>query len=246
MNLIIDIGNTRVKLALYDGEKQVAIAHNANLSIAFLSDFINSNTVAKKPLSTAISSVAAEPAAIIDWLTSYGKVVQLKPDTPVPLSISYQTPESLGTDRLAGSVAAWIKYAPANILVIQAGSCLTYEFITKQGEFIGGAISPGMEMRFKALHTFTGRLPLITHQEIGLLTGRTTEESILSGVINGMSAEIDETINRYKDKYIDLKVVLTGGDLIYFDKRLKNSIFAHPNLVLDGLNLILRFNESIP
>ncbi|HAQ65049.1 MAG TPA: pantothenate kinase [Bacteroidales bacterium] len=246
MNLVIDIGNTRVKLALFEKEIMVAFAQNEELTIGWLEDFINTYVNGTSSFTTIISSVAEEPDSIVKWLETQGKVIHLSQNIKVPLDIQYKSPETLGSDRLAGAVAAWNHYGPGNILVFQAGSCLTHEFLSKEGGFMGGAISPGMGMRFKSLHTFTSRLPLISHQEIRLLTGRTTEESILSGVINGMAAEIDGTINCYRDKYVELKVILTGGDLNYFDKRLKNSIFAHPNLVLDGLNLILRFNESIP
>jgi type III pantothenate kinase len=148
----------------------------------------------------------------------------------------------LENDRLAAAIAGATLYPGSNVLVIQAGTCITYEFINAQGEYIGGAISPGIQMRYKAMNTFTGKLPLIEHKKFDGLIGQTTEESILSGVNNGILAEVDGIINAYKSQYPDLTIILSGGDADFFVKQLKNSIFAVPNIVLKGLNIILDFN----
>jgi type III pantothenate kinase len=129
-----------------------------------------------------------------------------------------------------------------NVLVISTGTCITYDFINNRKEYLGGAISPGMEMRFRALHTFTGRLPLISVKDTHELIGNNTAKAILSGVVNGMIGEIEHVAGQYLHLYPDLKVILSGGDLNYFDKRLKISIFAFPNIVLHGLYQILEFN----
>ncbi len=164
--------------------------------------------------------------------------------TKVPLINRYKTPETLGKDRLALAVGAVTKFPGENILAIDAGTTITYEFITNNNEYLGGAISPGIKMRFKALNNFTGKLPLITEIETDHLIGHDTKTSIQSGVLNGVIKEIDGIIDEYKNRFGALKVLVTGGDYIYFVKKLKNSIFATPNLVLEGLNKILIFNEG--
>jgi type III pantothenate kinase len=130
------------------------------------------------------------------------------------------------------------------VLVINLGTCITYDFIDDTGTYFGGAIAPGLHMRFKALNTFTGKLPLIDHRDIDFLIGQTTEESILSGVINGMTAEIEGIAEKYLEKWPGLRIILSGGDLNNFVNRLKISTFAHPNIVITGLQKILDFNVS--
>ena len=141
-------------------------------------------------------------------------------------------------------VAAHFLYPNRNVLVIDAGTCITYDLINKNEEYFGGSISPGLTIRFNALHTFTGKLPLVSHRNYYELAGNDTETSILSGVINGFLFEVDSVIDSYRDRYDDLKVLVCGGDYQFLADRLKNSIFAIPELVLVGLNEILDYNES--
>jgi len=162
--------------------------------------------------------------------------------TPLPIKNNYQTPETLGKDRLAAVTGAYQLYPGQNVLVIDAGTAVTYDFINHKGEYAGGSISPGLTMRFRALHTFTTRLPLLQAEEISYLTGCNTRESILSGVMNGLRIEIDGIIDQYSILWPSFQVILTGGDAKYFEKILKNSIFASPNLVITGLKLILDYN----
>lgn len=246
MNLAIDVGNTMVKVGVFKDGTLLSVTTEPTLSIGGLKKILAVHAQPDSPVQTIISTVTEAYQTQADWLRQYGRVMYFTHSSAVPLKISYDTPGTLGSDRIAAAVAASSRYRAQNLLVFQLGSCLTHEYITQEGIYSGGGIAPGMEMRLSALHTFTERLPLITYRPIDFLTGRSTEESILSGVINGMTVEIDGLIDRYREKYGDLKAVLTGGDLIYFDKRLKNSIFAHPNLVLEGLNIILGFNESTP
>jgi type III pantothenate kinase len=166
----------------------------------------------------------------------------LNRDTQIPLKNAYKTPETLGKDRIAAAVAAWHEFPGKDLLVIDAGTAITMDMVTKPGEFLGGAIAPGIDLRFKALHTFTGRLPLIKRKNINYLTGTSTEESINSGVINGIAAEIDGIIDKYKILYPDLITIFGGGDSKFLHKRLKNSIFALPNPVVNGLHTILNYN----
>ncbi len=166
-------------------------------------------------------------------------------DTPLPINNKYSSKQTLGRDRIAAVVGASKIFPGRNILVIDAGTCITYDFINNKNEYLGGAISPGLRMRFKALNKFTGRLPAVEHRgtEIPDLIGDTTEGSILSGVINGLSGEINGFINSYKSNNNRLETIITGGDHKYFDKLLKYKTFAAPFLVLDGLKGILDFNE---
>jgi type III pantothenate kinase len=166
----------------------------------------------------------------------------LNAGTPIPIKNQYKTPETLGNDRLANAVGATIIFPEKNVLIIDMGTCIKYDFIDKNKNYHGGAISPGLEMRFKSLDKFTDQLPLIEPSENFSLTGRSTEESILSGVQNGIIFEINGMIDQYKKKHDELKVIITGGDHAFFANHLKSSIFAAPNLTLQGLNEILEYN----
>src|SRR5690606_6792967 len=148
----------------------------------------------------------------------------------------YDTPDTLGKDRLAGAVAGAHLYPGKNVLIIDAGTAITYDMVHSMNQYVGGSISPGINMRFKALHTFTKRLPLYEPTMYDKLTGTDTYQSIMSGVMVGARAEMDGIINEYEQKYQSLITILTGGDAIYFDKKLKSNIFATSNLVLSGLN----------
>ena len=167
-------------------------------------------------------------------------VILFTHDTPTPLTNLYQSAETLGSDRLAAAVAANYFYPVKNVLCIDAGTCIKYNFVNFKNEYIGGAISPGIKMRFKALNNFTARLPLIEMDEtFSELVGTNTRESILSGVETASVAEVEGMISNYLQLYPDLIVMLTGGDTNFFVKRLKKPIFADQNLILKGLNIIL-------
>ena len=189
-----------------------------------------------------ISSVTNYDTHIRTFLEERGYFIEFSETTSIPINNNYSTPETLGEDRLAAVVAANYLFPKNNCLVIQAGTCITFEFIDQQKNYLGGAISPGIDMRLKALDTFTAKLPLIERKENIDLIGTTTKSSILSGVMNGILEEVEGIITRYQNLYPGLMVVLSGGDMNYFDKRLKNNIFALPNIVLTGLNIILDYN----
>jgi type III pantothenate kinase len=178
-----------------------------------------------------------------DILTKAGKFILLTELTPLPVKNHYQTPKSLGKDRIAAVTGAWSMFPGRNILVIDAGTCITYDFINQQGEYPGGGISPGIRMRFKAMHTFTGKLPLIEPEDFDDLIGKSTTESLLSGVYNGVTGEIREIVRLYREKYGDVMVLITGGDHELLNNKLKISIFAVPDLVLLGLNEIFDYND---
>lgn len=237
-NLVIDYGNTLVKAAIFENNNEIDLITTPELQISDLVGFQKKYD----PEQAIISSVVGIPVPIKKHLESNFHFIELSHLTPVPIINNYRTPETLGRDRLALAVAASAFFPGQHTLVIDAGTCVTFDFIDAHSNYHGGGISPGITMRFKALHTFTKRLPLVKSQNFESLSGTTTEESILSGVLNGIVAEFDGIIGRYRDDYPDLKVLITGGDVNFFAKKLKSNIFAVPNLVLKGLNVILNFN----
>ena len=239
MNLIIDVGNTRIKTAVFEDGKMI---HNESLTYeSFISEAIN---IIKKFNCTnaIISSVGAINKSQIIKLQAEINLIELNYTTKVPFLNKYSTPKTLGVDRIALVSAAISKYPKRNVLIIDAGTCITYDFVNKDGNYYGGAISPGLQMRYKALHGFTENLPLLELSEICELVGTSTETSMHSGVINGVINEIDGIVKQYRKKNTDLTVVLTGGDVNFLANRLKNGIFANPDFLLVGLNKILTHN----
>ena len=164
--------------------------------------------------------------------------------TPIPIENLYLTKDTLGVDRLANAVAANSIFPQRNVLVVDCGTCVKYDFVNHKNQYLGGSISPGLQMRFKALNQFTGKLPLLKPEAHPSLIGDSTETAITSGVINGLVAEIKGVIKSYTSIYENLTVILTGGDASFFDKELKSNIFVEPNLTLIGLNEILRYNTT--
>jgi type III pantothenate kinase len=238
--LIIDFGNTLKKLAVFDDKKMLFKETFQEIKPVTLIQFIEKYG----PFQGIImSSTALHPPEMQEILSRAGKFILLNSLTPIPIKNLYQTPESLGNDRIAAVTGGWSLFPGRNILVIDAGTCITYDFLTDKGEYPGGGISPGIRMRFKAMHTFTGKLPLIEPEDFDGLIGRSTRESMLSGVYNGVTAEIRELIRLYEAKFDDVKVIITGGDHQLLFNKLKISIFAAPDLVLLGLNEILDYND---
>lgn len=240
MNLIIDAGNTRIKLAVYDQSKLVHMRMIPDWSARAIESLCSQF----KNLQAAISCSVRE---IPDWLPSFLTVrgivlMDLTYRLSLPVRLDYGSPETLGKDRIAGAAGAAATFPGNPVIIADAGTALTIDLVTAEGVFLGGNISPGMQMRFAALHEQTYSLPLVAPEEEVPLIGRNTREAILAGVVNGMIYEIDNSINSLKNKYNDLRVILTGGDADYLSKRLKNSIFVSENLVLHGLNIILMHN----
>lgn len=240
MYLAIDIGNSALKYALFDGETM----SERGVGIDALTEAIKKNG---SLISRAILASVADSVAVIELIRKFNiPLTILSHQTALPIRNLYRTPETLGTDRLTLAVAAHRLFDGAPALVIGAGTCITYNFIN-QAAFLGGAISPGITMRFQALSHYTARLPLIDwrpYQDVVYegLTGTNSADSILSGVLNGVLYEIDGTIEQYRQRYSGLQVALTGGDMAFLVKNLKNDIFARPDMVLEGLNYILLHN----
>ncbi|MBU0764140.1 MAG: type III pantothenate kinase, partial [Bacteroidetes bacterium] len=170
--------------------------------------------------------------------------IELSRTTSLPFINKYKTPQTMGKDRIAAVAGAQALFPSSCVLVIDAGTAVTYDFINSAGEYMGGNISPGLSIRFRALNAFTGKLPLVEKREKHPFLATDTEEAIVSGVQNGLLFEMDAYIDEIRNRYRDAKIILTGGDCNFFDKKLKNTIFAEPDLVLTGLNKILEFNAQ--
>ena len=241
MNLAIDIGNTRVKLAVFDkGEivlNQVAETFTENQFAHLIKRYTIKNCI--------ISAVSSFQDGIKDFLAKNSHLIILDSKTPLPVKNLYKTPLTLGKDRIAAAAGAYALYPNENVLVLDIGTAITHEFINNVGEYLGGGISPGIRLRFKALNAYTSNLPLIEAESISFLTGKSTKDSILSGVMNGTRMELDGVINEYLTEHADLRVLMTGGDSAFFETTLKSKIFVIPNLVLIGLNKILQHNASL-
>lgn len=244
MKLIIDIGNSFAKIAVFKGDNIILLKTTGINCHRNVEEIIIENNIS----SAIISSVSHNAEKIKQVLLS-AKInfIELHHNTLVPFVNRYDSPATLGKDRIAIAAAAVSMYPDNNVLVIDAGTCITYDFVNKNGEYIGGAISPGLYLRLKALNTFTSRLPLLEmpppEMDIDLL-GRNTNDSILSGVFCAAQSEIQAIISRYQQQYSPLITVISGGDYKYFEKLLKSNIFATPNVVVLGLKKILDFNEN--
>ena len=241
MNLVLDFGNTNIKLALFNHGQLIESHHYREISPKSMNNFLLERPGIKNCI---LSSVIDHPIAINKLLRDSFFFIDMNENPPIPLKSLYLSRETVGTDRLAAAVAEAHHFAGQNVLVVNIGSCITYEFGNSNGEYLGGAISPGVEMRLKALNPFTDKLPLISFKVVEHFIGNTTETSMLSGVFYGIIAEIESLTKQYEECYPGLKVILSGGDLNYFDKRLKVSIFAFPNIVIHGLHKILEFNVT--
>lgn len=242
LKLAIDIGNTRIKTGIYEGKYLHELKIFEGNQYTDLVEYV----IGKRNISSAImSSVREIPKEIMDSLFERFPLTILDENTNVPLINLYRTPATLGTDRLAGVIGASAIFPDHDLLVINAGTCITYDFITYDRQYAGGAISPGIKMRFKSLYTLTDQLPLIQEATVDFVIGASTEEAILSGVMNGVMAEVQGMIEKFREAYPSLRVVLSGGDAGYFEKQLKSDIFVALNIVLSGLNEILDYHAQI-
>ena len=242
MNLIIDIGNTVAKIAVFEGKELKEVFYDSKSSLDSLPKICRQYKPDKGILATVIelSETVKEQLGQLDF-----EILILNSKTPIPITNLYATPETLGSDRLAAIVAANEIFPERDILVIDAGTCITYELIDAKGQYHGGNISPGMAMRFKALNLCTDKLPLINEKGAIPEFGNSTDTAIRAGVIKGMEFEINGYSSQLTNKYPGLLVFLTGGNEFSFDTNLKSIIFADRFLVLKGLNRILSYNEHI-
>ena len=243
MNLVIDIGNTRTKFSVFNrGEVLISVPVDE-----FLPEHIDVLQNEHPELHHVILAAVKDysPKLKTALQNKFKQFIELNSNTPLPIENCYKTPETLGKDRIAAAVGGFDLYPDTNLLIIDAGTAITYDILNEKHQYLGGNISPGIEMRFKALHQFTGKLPHISRKTFDKLYGTTTEEAILAGVQHGVVFEVDKAIETFKEFYTNLKVIITGGDADFFDKKLKNSFFVNFNLTALGLNRILEYNGEI-
>ncbi|QKX04260.1 type III pantothenate kinase [Aquimarina sp. TRL1] len=242
MNLVVDVGNTYIKIGVFDYS---GILYKEVVKYFDFKRVITKIETRFPEIGQAIvSSVGNMKSEDVKFLEKKIKTLFLDHQTRKPFDNLYKTPMTLGVDRVALIAAAVDQFPDKNVLVIDAGTCVTYDFKNKKEEYLGGAISPGIRLRYTSLHNHTAKLPLLTLEEPKAVVGDTTKEAIHSGVVHGILCEIDGVIEKYCNIYGDLTVILTGGDAHFLSKRLKNSIFATSNFLLEGLNYILAFNNT--
>ena len=242
MNLIIEQGNSATKVAVYSQGQMILSSDYKSFSNSDLLQLFNQYPLKNGILSTVIDANKELITCLENRLERFFLVDE---HVRLPIEVRYQTPETLGSDRIAVAVGANLLQPQKDILIIDAGTAITYEVVEAAGVYLGGNISPGMTSRFHALNRHTKRLPLVEKRACVPLLGTSTETAILAGVVRGIVFEMDGYIDELQGKYPGLYVFLTGGHAFYFEKRLKNAIFADKNVGLIGLNRILEFNVDI-
>jgi type III pantothenate kinase len=234
MNLVIDIGNTRIKWAVFEGVqmKDTGTTEEFDWVISKLNEV--DHGIVSSVRDVEIPDAICRKALVMDH------------STPIPISLAYDTPETLGLDRIAGVTGLLDEFADTNCLLVDLGTCITYDLLTKGGEFQGGAIAPGLQMRLQCMHTYTGKLPEVSVQtrEVLKYPAKSTKESMKTGAVIGIWHEINGYISQLQKDFSDLHVILTGGDASYFESKIKAPIFVRPEIILIGLNRILLYNET--
>jgi type III pantothenate kinase len=242
MNLIIDVGNTFIKLAVFKNNLLIKKINTSKEK--FFEDFDRISMKYKNIINVIISSVGFFSEEAISKIKDKYPAIILSHKTHLPFINKYKTPLTLGSDRIALVSAAAIKYPSKNVLIIDVGSCITFDFKNSKNEYLGGSITPGIEFRYRSLNDYTNKLPLLKPQKTLNHMGVTTASSIHAGVIQGVIFEIDAFIDAYREKYQELTVILTGGGAQYLVESLKNDIFAHSNFLLEGLNYLVQNNKN--
>ncbi|KAF2519976.1 type III pantothenate kinase [Flavobacterium salilacus subsp. salilacus] len=243
MLLAIDIGNTKIKAAVFEEH-------------ALIDRFTFDRSDAEKNIKklfethsgisqTILSSVAKEDAGLLSLLKNHTRLTLINHTSHFPFVNRYATPETLGIDRMVLSAGAVLLYPDTNRLVIDAGTCVTYDFTDSNNHYLGGAISPGLRLRYEAMHNFTAKLPLLYPEMPSDYIGNTTKQAMHSGTVNGLLYEIEGFISRYIEQYGNVSIILTGGDTDFLAKRLKNTIFANSNFLLESLNKLYLYTIKI-
>ncbi len=242
MVLAIDIGNTRIKAAVFEQSNFVALFSFGNsLLKKNISDILHSYP---EVTDLVIASVVNPAVADFGFLDSRIAVSFIDQNSAFPFTNEYQTPQTLGIDRMVLASGAVLRYPGQNRLVIDAGTCITYDFIDAGNVYRGGAISPGLRLRYESLHNFTAKLPLLEREDPKHIIGDSTHDSIHSGVVNGAALEIDGFINSYRSDYPNFIIILTGGDGEFLANRLKNTIFANSNFLVESLNQTFQYQSN--
>lgn len=239
MNLTIDQGNTSVKVGIFDGDRLAFMQRYSSFDGEELDRLLSLYHIDAGIVSAVGRS---EKLPMRELMYRLPKCINLNSETPIPLENLYDTPKTLGVDRLASCVGANYLQPETNLLVADMGTCITLDVVTADGRFMGGNISPGMSMRFKALNQYTAALPLIEPQPVVPVYGKNTHDAILAGVVQAITYELEGYCRTLSEYFPNLSLYLTGGDAFFFEKRLKFGIFVNPNLLLVGLNRILQFN----
>lgn len=242
MNLVIDIGNSHVKLATFNdrGELVENFRRDRNVFPEIIS--LIKSMPGQKAIVSAVGRLESEYRELL--LESRNEMIFLDKSTPLPIKVVYQTPETLGLDRIAAAAGAHLIFPECPVLIVDMGTAITFDLLSDHGAFLGGNISPGMQTRFRALHDYTAKLPLVSADNDYPEFGTDTRTAIAAGVQQGIIYEIDRYMDAYDQQYPGCKFIITGGDAGFFVSRLKRPIFAKPELVLAGLNSILEFNTS--
>lgn len=239
--LVLDVGNSKVKFGVFENGELNFQDVRSSMGVPALEKILQEQRINACILSTTRK---IDPS-FLNRLQEIPFFISLSHQTPLPIRIAYTSPETLGKDRIAAAVAVHDLWPNEPALAIDAGTCITYELVDKTGTYIGGQISPGLYMRFKAMHQFTGGLPKVEHAPTTEIIGHDTTSSMQSGVQRGMMHEVKGFIAEYQEQYPGLKVALTGGDLSVLLSLVENEIFAEPNLILNGLHKILTYNAKI-
>lgn len=235
MNLVIDIGNTNVKAATFKNDELMELYCFSDLTglNALLSEHVYE--------AMAVCSSKQHKAEIIAQVPNIADALFLNADSPLPIKVSYKTPKTLGMDRLAGAVGAHVLFPGKSVLIVDLGTCITYDLLHDE-TFQGGMIAPGLQMRFRAMHEFTANLPLLSLSGSTDLIGKSTNESMNSGAFFGVIGEIEHHISQLMLNIPDLKVIMTGGDAHLFESMIKSDIFVAPEIVLVGMNGVSKYN----
>ena len=239
-NLCIDIGNTRTKVGLFEGNELLETFILSEETLLTQVESISSQANIDRILISSVRNLNQEPFKSL--LRKKG-VMLANHMMNTPLSLIYDTPETLGVDRIFAAIGAQVFFPGHSTLSIDAGTCITYDICDPEYNYLGGAISPGLKMRLKALSTFTDNLPDLEITDTPVTIGTSTSSSMQMGSKEGAIFEMNGFITHFKHRFGDLKVILTGGDISFFEQALENAIFAAPNLVLQGMNSVLLFNK---
>ena len=236
MLLTIDVGNSRIKVAVFEHNKQLDFfIFEANEALKNFENIFEKYPNLQKII---LSSVGKLEKEVVDFIQNRFPTEIIDHKSKFPFTNLYATPETLGIDRMVLAAGATLMYPNQNRLIIDAGTCITYDFVNAENQYLGGAISPGIKIRYKSLNNYTSKLPLLTLSEDFEIIGNSTKSAIHSGVINGVIFEIEGFISQYSLKNQDLTIILTGGDAEFLAKRLKSTIFANSNFLLESLNLL--------
>ena len=242
MLLAVDAGNTKIKAAVF--EDDVLLERFVFDTGDALKKIKNIFSAYPQIASSILSEVGNYPAELLSLLDQHSNFLRFNQESKVPFTNKYATPATLGIDRLVLAAGSVLQFSGTNRLVIDAGTCVTYDFTDAADSYLGGAISPGLRLRYEAMHNFTAKLPLLTSEMPAGYIGNSTATSMHSGVVNGLLYEIEGFVSRYEKDYGSLAIIVTGGDADFLAKRLKNTIFANSNFLLESLRLLYQYSNK--